>query len=159
MVPTRTHQEQPVPVLGHSVICGVQHTIWRQDSVRGREGLNHLVKELPLLPDCQSLDVFEDYVRWAQLEHKPDKVMDQFVPRVVERTLADHGEPLARRSSEHYSDVFISDEGLRANLIGAEVANATANRGATREIELVSGAVNRIKFHCGHDIETRPLKA
>src|SRR5690606_38255282 len=105
-------QEQPLTVLRHSVASRVEHLSRRANDIARRfEGNYQLGQERLVAADRQPLDVFEHEASGIEFGHEADKLANQQIAGIVERTVADQREPLARRASEYAIDAPIPDAG------------------------------------------------
>jgi hypothetical protein len=63
------------------------------------------VEKLPVLAQRQTFHVLKYKVLSIELSNKPQKIADECIPRIVQDSLADHGEALAGRTAEDDVDL------------------------------------------------------
>jgi hypothetical protein len=121
--------------------------------------LDEFFEEAPMLPYCQTFDIFEDKVRGPEFGHNPDKLANKAVPGIVQRPMADQGKPLARCATKNDVDATASDACTPPDLVPSETHNRLRQDGATRKIICVDGAMDGIDFNSGDNIEASLFEA
>jgi hypothetical protein len=58
-----------------------------------------------MFAERQTLHVLENEVLSIELSNEPQKIADECIPRIVQDSLADHGEALAGRTAEDDVDL------------------------------------------------------
>jgi hypothetical protein len=81
-------------------------------------------------------------------------LQEQSIARIIQRSLAYEGKALAWRTAEYDVDLSFFQTSPRPNFGARNLGRIRANRSATGEIEFMDGAMHRIYFDRGDDIET-----
>jgi hypothetical protein len=153
-------QDQALAKLRRAVMTGVQDFPWNSYIVPGYiEGRHELFQKRFMFADGKPFHVFEHEHPSFQFGNDPHEVEHELVARVVQRSVSDQGEPLARRASEHAINLSIADICDFANPAAAESLDAMRDNGCVREIVLMRRTMHRIDFDGGSDIETRLFEA
>src|SRR5580658_3015787 len=152
-------QEEAPSVLRHSVVGGVQNLVIFPHSIAAlTELLDDLFEKARMPSNRQAANVLEDKIRSPKFHHQTDKVMHQRVARIVQGSLADHTETLARRPAEYDVHIAVADPGIPANVAAVDIGHASADGSAVRKVELVRGAVDRVVLDGRRDIEAGLLE-
>src|SRR5258706_8557899 len=106
----------------------------------------------------QSLDVLKYEVFCLELHDDSGEMSYQLVSRIVECSLADHREPLARCAAKHDVDLAVPQRGMLPNLVACKSDNAAAYRCTSWEIELMDCSVYWIELYCGGDFKSGLLE-
>ena len=104
--------------------------------------------------DREALHILEHKARGFEFADNANKFLYERVPRIVERAMPDQREPLARRSAEDDIDFSVSDPRTISNFVASQIDNRFRDHRATRKIERVRRAMNRIDFDRRDHIET-----
>jgi hypothetical protein len=153
--PARPEEKKALAVLRNTVTSGVQDTILGFDFVPATaELIDNLVKESPMIPNRQSLNVLEHEEFGLKLGDQPDEMVNETISRVVYGALPDQAEALTGRTPENHIDVGILDCRMFTDVSTVDVCDAATNRSAVREIEFVSGAVDGIVLDRSQHVET-----
>lgn len=73
---------------------------------------------------------------------------------IVESTLADKGEALTWRATEHHIDFGIAKMSSTANVVTRHIDDAHTERVRVGKIIFMGSAVDRVDFHCNGNIES-----
>jgi hypothetical protein len=112
-----------------------------------------------VVPDCQALHILEYEIGSFQLIDDADKFPNKTVPRVVQRTVPDQREALARSTSKNDIDAATTDPCALPDFFACQADNRPGQDGAAGEIECVDGAMDRVDFNGGHEVEACLLEA
>lgn len=157
----RPHKDKAFAMLRNAKIGSIEHLPWQADLVAFRtKSFHQVVEEAPMTPDRQTLHILEDEILGVKFGNETDEFQHEPISRIVERSMADHREALARRPAE--DDIYaLTLLQLRrcSHLIGGKSDHAPRNDGAAREIELVHRTMNGIDFDGCTDIEAGLLKS
>src|SRR5690606_26331942 len=120
---------------------------------------NQFVEKLSMPSNGQSFDVLEHEVARFELRNHTNEFFDQGIARVVERSLADQREPLARRPAKNDIDHAAPDSGGCANFGTAKLSDRSRNYRALGKIELVDRCMDGIDLNSRDYIETSLFEA
>ena len=99
--PARPEEKKALAVLMNTVTSGVEDTILRFDFVTATaELIDNLVKESPMIPDGQSLNVLEHEELGLKLSDQPDEMVNETISRVVDGAFPDQAEALTGGTPE-----------------------------------------------------------
>jgi len=119
-----------VTVLGNPEVSSIQHLIWQQYVIASlAKGIDQLGQKFLVFPKSQPFDVFEDAVFGLELFNDPHIVEYQLVARVIHDSLANHGETLARGTTEHTVDIFITQARTFPNFGSCQINNTRTDHG------------------------------
>jgi hypothetical protein len=104
-------------MLRYAEFSRIENFPWKLRAVTHTAKLFYeFVEKTPMLPNRQTLDVLKDKIRGLEFGHNADEFTNKTVSRVIQRTVADQGEPLARSASENDIDAAAANTGAPPNL-------------------------------------------
>jgi hypothetical protein len=107
----------------------------------------------------QAANVFEHEIVGVKVDHQAHEMIHQRIAGVVEGSLPNHAEPLARRTTKDHIYRGISDPGHATDVRSVDVRDAPTNGCAGGKIKLVNCPVDRVVLDGGGYIEARLLKS
>jgi hypothetical protein len=152
-------EKKALAVLRNTVTSGVQDTVPGFDFIPATaELIDNLVKESPVIPNRQSLNVLEDEEPGLKLGYQPDEMVNESISWVVYGSLPDQAEALTGGAPEYDIDVGILDRRMFADVSTIDVGDAATNHSAVRKVKFVSGAVDGIVLDRSQHFEASLLE-
>ncbi len=112
-----------------------------------------------MLTDGQSFDVLEDEEPGFEVSYESHEVVNEMVAGIVEDTLTDHAETLARRAAKYHVNVRVANLGVISDVPSVNFRNTAAYGRTVWKIKFVCGTVNRVVLDSGEYVETCLLEA
>ena len=112
-----------------------------------------------MLANGNSFDIFEHKIACVEFTDDADKILDQRIAGVIERSLPDHRKPLARCAAENNVDFPFSNSSGCTNGFTGQVGYGMRNDDAFRKVECMDGRMDRVDFYRRDNIEAGLFKA
>lgn len=155
-----THQNQPLPVLGHSIVCGVQNLPRPLNGVaRLIESRDQFIQKLLLFTECETFYILENEGCSIEFCYDANELEYEAVSRIFDDPLANERKTLARWTAKDTIYSSFTDTGRATYLFGTQTLHRPGNNRRVRKIELVNCAMYWIDLNRGGHIETGLLES